>query len=1172
MLKKIPLLFTIASLALSTFETQANTEAVVNLNIKHSVGGVDKFDRQKYLTLHSTLSDSDWNGEEDKLKYLMEDLDVYFGRDNGSPVWNINQAKEDPSRLGYADPEHTQQRGKERREEYYGISKAPLHNYDNRGSIMVGGQLHPYWFGTTNPCCDGESWKIDGGSGAGDFLGQFVNEFFRDEGLQPSEGHPRPAYVEILNEPLYELVSVGTVEPIEVFDFHKDAAIAFKKQNSDVKIGGYTAAFPLFEKNNFQRWHERMKLFIDTSGEYMDFYSLHFYDFGTESNPTGGRLFRGGRLEATLDMVDHYSLLKLGTVKEHVISEYGSINNDLSESPWSALRDWTYLRSFSPMMLQFMDRPDTMSKTIPFVPIKALWGTDDKGTPYPWRLLIQDKERPGGTSDEWVFSELIKLYELWSDVKGTRVDSFSTNDKFLIDSYVEANKAYVVISNLTNEAENIALHKLGVVENDIQSVKVKHLYFDGTNPQLDVSDSNIDLDNVHIAKEATIILEFTYTSDIKIDGSSAETKYFATEYLKPINANENNRFTIENVNKGEYGEALLRIAIGRDHGSSLTPKVTFNNVVLEGEIQLPEDLQSPRPRFFGMLEVAVPAELLKPSNQIDINFPDDGGHIASVNMKVFEFSDDIRVTEGPVTGITISAERDALAIGESIPLNVSLTPFFATNKSYKITSSDPSVAKVDEDGVVTGISVGDVTITAESVDGGFIASLVISVEEPVSASFSFDSQSNYTSQVYQSGGVLEVVTNFEAGTGFEVSDEFSGIDYFFRHLNADYGLAGPDIKVKDTSVIGKQRGISTVQIPLDNLVDSDDLGEGEFYFLFVRFKSTSGEVKSINASPIQVEKTEVIVAPFLALDDPSKYKNTIFTTDGSLDVIAEFEAGVGNSVSNKRNGVTFFLRELTSDYALVKDWIVNDESVVGKQSGTASASFSLSGLTPSSELPNGNFYFLFALFEASDGTTYKIPGVAPINIEQGVVAPSFSLDDVSKYKTTEYQVGESMDITANYEMGTGNTVGTKFNGIRYFLRHIKKGWEGIVKDVVVEDASVIGTQSGVSSVSLPLTGVTPSADLPEGDFYFLFVKVQSSDGSEYQVPVTGINISSAAAMKGDWDGDGDVDINDVRGLMAAIQKRESIDDAFDLNMDGKVDVLDARTMMTLCTQNRCAVL
>jgi predicted extracellular nuclease len=63
---------------------------------------------------------------------------------------------------------------------------------------------------------------------------------------------------------------------------------------------------------------------------------------------------------------------------------------------------------------------------------------------------------------------------------------------------------------------------------------------------------------------------------------------------------------------------------------------------------------------------------------------------------------------------------------------------------------------------------------------------------------------------------------------------------------------------------------------------------------------------------------------------------------------------------------------------------------------------------------------------------------------------------------------------------------------------------------------------------------------------------------------------SPATMLGDFDGDGDVDINDVRGLMSAIQLGKSIDLMFDLNKDDVITMMDARVMMSLCTRNRCA--
>ncbi|WP_158965818.1 Ig-like domain-containing protein [Paraglaciecola sp. L3A3] len=1172
MLKAIPWLLVTVGLASTPFTTIAKTETVVNLNVKHSVGGKSKFERSKHIKLHSTIYDNDWNGEEDKLKYMMEDLDVYFGRDNGGSVWNFNQAKEDENRLGYADSTDLALRGKQNRETAYGVNKASVHKYDERGDLMVGGQPKQHFLGKTSPCCgSGEGWQANGGDAVGEFLGQYVNEFFRADGLTGAEGHPRPKYLEILNEPLYQVTDAPhelgleePIDPIRVFEFHNDAAEGVRKYNTDVKIGGFTVAFPIFEERNFARWQERMKLFIDTSGVYMDVYSTHFYDL-EDSNR-----FKGSRIEATLDMIDHYSMIKLGHTKEHLISEYGGRNRPMEKAPWTPLRDWWFLKTASPMLLQFLDRPDSVETSIPFVPIKALWGTVDD-IPYNWRLLRQAKEGAGEEGDDWVFTEMVKFYELWSDVKGTRVDSFSTNEDILIDSYVDQDKAYVIISNLTEQTEKVLLHKYGSANASIQSVKIKHLYLDGDKPNLEVINADVDVDSFDLAPEATIIVEYTYSTDIKIDALSEEKKYFATEYFKEIRQDIANTFEINNVLTNEHGEAILRIAVGRDHGLSLSPSVSVNGQLLSSEVMITGDDQLGRDRFFGLLEIPIPNELLKSSNQVSITFPDNGGHITSVNMKVFNFSEDLRPAGGAVAGMFISSEANIVAVGETLQVSASVTPFFATDQTFSLASSDDGIAIVTPEGVVTGIKAGVVDITATSTDGGFSAKISITVEEPVAASLVFDDVSKYTSTVFKVGGVMQVTTHYEAGTGEIISNQLGGVSYFLRHMNSNWTVRS-DIKVLDASAIGKQRGTSTVDIPLDGLTPSDELLNGEFYFLFIRFHSSAEVTKSVQLAHIQIEQDEVVIKPGLQLDDDNKYKSTVYTNDATLDVVANFEAGGGQTVTNEMGGVTFFLREMDQTWLTTfGDVVVADATAVGEQSGTANVSIPLIGLTPTADLPEGHFYFLYAQFQSSDGTTYNIPGVAPINIEHGVVTASFTLDDVNKYQATNYEVGSTMDITANYEMGTGNTVGTKFNGIRYFLRHIKKGWAGIVKDVVAEDASVIGIQSGVSNVSIPLTGVTPSADLPEGDFYFLFVIVQSSDGSEYNIPVSGINILPGASVKGDWDGDGDVDYDDVRAMTSAVQSRQDIDMAFDLSEDGVVNVLDVRAMMAVCTRSRCAV-
>ena len=50
-----------------------------------------------------------------------------------------------------------------------------------------------------------------------------------------------------------------------------------------------------------------------------------------------------------------------------------------------------------------------------------------------------------------MYTEIVKFYQLWANVKGTRVDTKSCNLDTQIDTYVNGNKAYVIINNLHHE-------------------------------------------------------------------------------------------------------------------------------------------------------------------------------------------------------------------------------------------------------------------------------------------------------------------------------------------------------------------------------------------------------------------------------------------------------------------------------------------------------------------------------------------------------------------------------------------------------------------------------------------------------------------------------------------------------------------------------------------------
>lgn len=82
-------------------------------------------------------------------------------------------------------------------------------------------------------------------------------------------------------------------------------------------------------------------------------------------------------------------------------------------------------------------------------------------------------------------------------------------------------------------------------------------------------------------------------------------------------------------------------------------------------------------------------------------------------------------------GIEIQ-ETVSVAGCRSVALTWNVLPDTAFNREVSFASSDESIATVDENGVVTGISQGEATITVTAKDGGFTDTCLVTVtaDEP----------------------------------------------------------------------------------------------------------------------------------------------------------------------------------------------------------------------------------------------------------------------------------------------------------------------------------------------------------------------------------------------------------------------------------------------------------
>ena len=97
---------------------------------------------------------------------------------------------------------------------------------------------------------------------------------------------------------------------------------------------------------------------------------------------------------------------------------------------------------------------------------------------------------------------------------------------------------------------------------------------------------------------------------------------------------------------------------------------------------------------------------------------EDGGFTGACTINVYNQA---------VTGVTIEPSEAELTVGSSTKLTATVLPENATNKNVIYSVDDESILSVDQDGNVTGLSLGTATATVTTEDGGFTASAEINV-------------------------------------------------------------------------------------------------------------------------------------------------------------------------------------------------------------------------------------------------------------------------------------------------------------------------------------------------------------------------------------------------------------------------------------------------------------
>ncbi|MDE3741492.1 Ig-like domain-containing protein [Maribacter polysaccharolyticus] len=111
----------------------------------------------------------------------------------------------------------------------------------------------------------------------------------------------------------------------------------------------------------------------------------------------------------------------------------------------------------------------------------------------------------------------------------------------------------------------------------------------------------------------------------------------------------------------------------------------------------------------------------------------EGTAIITVTTVDGGFTDTAEITvEVPVvnvTGVEVTPNSASVSLGETAQLNAAVAPNNATNQNLTWSSDDPAIASVDQNGLVTALDIGTVTITATTADGNFTDTATITINE-----------------------------------------------------------------------------------------------------------------------------------------------------------------------------------------------------------------------------------------------------------------------------------------------------------------------------------------------------------------------------------------------------------------------------------------------------------
>ncbi len=294
---------------------------------------------------------------------------------------------------------------------------------------------------------------------------------------------------------------------------------------------------------------------------------------------------------------------------------------------------------------------------------------------------------------------------------------------------------------------------IGLVSKLSPNVKYINAYSEGIDITFDqyMDISTINSGNITVTDESGKTIEGSWTAvDPEASGTDSGVSY-ATTFSFSANSTLEGNITVSVSNVENYADkaisvpyikmvnvkpkvealnapATLTLVYGKDYSEDDTNKVVIDGG--EGAAGLTVNVALKDNFYISSVttvtlddegKATIEIEPTKPGVTV-ISFNLDGTNLVEETEVVVKMPEETRVT-----GVTLSETAAELQVDAEKYLFANVAPDFATDTSVVWSSTDNSVATVDENGLVKGINPGSANIVVTTVDGGFTAECDVTI-------------------------------------------------------------------------------------------------------------------------------------------------------------------------------------------------------------------------------------------------------------------------------------------------------------------------------------------------------------------------------------------------------------------------------------------------------------